>query len=98
MTCIGFYLVKVIIARLSKCTLFLLGGRNTVYVIATRYWLDNPGIESRFGRDFPRRSRQTLGRSRPPVKWVLDLFSEGKMVGCGVERSFLSNADTKVKV
>jgi hypothetical protein len=36
---------------------------------ATDYGLDGPGIESRWGRDFPRRSRPALGPTQPPVKW-----------------------------
>jgi hypothetical protein len=36
-------------------------GRDSSVVIATRYGLDGPGIESRWGRDFPHLSRPTLG-------------------------------------
>ena len=39
--------------------------------IATGYWLDGPGIESRWGgRDFPHLSRPVLGPTQPPVQWV----------------------------
>jgi hypothetical protein len=38
--------------------------------IATDYGLDGPGIESRWGRYFPRLSRQALGTTQPPVQWV----------------------------
>jgi len=37
--------------------------------IATDYGLDGPGIESRWGRDFPP-SRPALGPTQLPVKWV----------------------------
>ena len=37
---------------------------------ATRYGLDGPGIECRWGRDFPHLSRPALGPTQPPVKWV----------------------------
>jgi len=51
--------------------------------IATRYGLDGPGIGSRWGRDFPRLSRQALGPTQPPVKWVPG-FSPGVKSGQGV--------------
>jgi len=38
--------------------------------IATRYGLEGPGIESRWGRDFSHLSRPTLGPTQPPVQWV----------------------------
>ena len=41
--------------------------------IATRYGLDGPAIESRWGRDFPHPSRPALGTTHPPIQWVPDL-------------------------
>jgi hypothetical protein len=38
--------------------------------IATGYGLNGPGIESRWGRDFPHLSRPTLGPTQPPVQLV----------------------------
>jgi hypothetical protein len=37
---------------------------------ATGYGLDGPGIESRWGRDFPHQSTPALEPTQPPVKWV----------------------------
>ena len=38
--------------------------------IATWYWLDGPGFESRWERVFPLPSRPTLGPTQHPIKWV----------------------------
>ena len=37
---------------------------------ATRAGLEGPGIESRWGQDFPHPSRQALVPTQPPVQWV----------------------------
>jgi hypothetical protein len=45
-------------------------GRDSSVGIATRYGLDGPGIESRWGRDFLHLSRPALGLTQPPIQWV----------------------------
>jgi hypothetical protein len=45
-------------------------GPGSIVGIATAYGLDGPGIESRWGRDFPHLSRSALRPTQPPVKWV----------------------------
>jgi hypothetical protein len=37
---------------------------------ATRYGLDGPGIESRWGRGFPHLSTPTLRPTQLPIQWV----------------------------
>jgi hypothetical protein len=43
-------------------------GWDSIVGIATRYGLDGPGIESRWGRDFTQPSRPALGPTQPPVQ------------------------------
>jgi hypothetical protein len=50
------------------------GGPGSSVGIATGYGLDVPGIEFRWGRDFPNLSRPVLGPTQVPVQWVLGLF------------------------
>ena len=56
-------------------------GRDSSVGIATRYGLDGPGIESRWGRDFPHPSRSALGPTQPLIQWVPGLFPVGKEAG-----------------
>ena len=45
-------------------------GPGSVVGWAAAYGLDGPGIESRWGRDFPHLSRPALRPTPPPVQWV----------------------------
>jgi len=45
-------------------------GRDSSVGLATSYGLDGPGIESRWGRDFPHPSRPALGPTQHPVQWA----------------------------
>jgi hypothetical protein len=56
-------------------------GRDSSVGIATRYGLDGPGIESRWGRNIPQLSRPALGPTQPPIQCVPGLFPEGKAAG-----------------
>ena len=71
-------------------------GRGSPVGMATRYGLDGPGIESRWGgRDFPHPSRPALGSTQPPIQWVPGLSPGGKRPGGGVEHPPPSRAEVK---
>ena len=59
-------------------------GRYSVVDIATRYWLDGPGIEFRWGRDFPHIQR---GPGAHPVSCTMSTvsFPGVKRSGRGVD-------------
>jgi hypothetical protein len=64
------------------CTvLHTIVGRDSVVGTVTRYGLDGPEIESRWGRDFSQPPRSALGPTQPPIQWVPGLFPGGKATG-----------------
>ena len=68
-------------------------GWNSSVGIATCYGLDGPGIESRWGQDFPHPFRPTL---RPSLLYNgYRVFLGGKSTGRGVDHSPPSIADVK---
>jgi hypothetical protein len=48
--------------------IIIIVGRDSVIGIATRYQLDDPGIEFPLERDFTQPSKQALGPSQPPAQ------------------------------
>ena len=62
--------LKYILSEIILCCPSTYSGPGSSVSIATGYRLDNPGIESRWGRDFPHLSRPALGPTQPPVQWV----------------------------
>jgi len=51
-------------------SVFCISGPGSVVNTATAYGLDGPGIESRWGRDFPHLSRPALRPTQLPAQWV----------------------------
>jgi len=62
--------------------------------IATRYGLDGPGIESRWGRGFPHPSRPALGPTQSPIA----SFPGVKRPGRGTDHPPPSSAEVKERV
>jgi hypothetical protein len=53
-----------------KKVLVGLVGLDSVVGIETRYGLDGPGIESRWGRDFLHLFGPALGPTQLPIQWI----------------------------
>jgi hypothetical protein len=63
--------------------------------IATGYGLDGLGIESQWGRDFPRLFIPALGPNQPPVKQVPNLSGSKDRPECDADPSPPSSAVIK---
>jgi hypothetical protein len=73
--------VHELVHGISTCHIPMIVGRDSVVGIATRYGLDGPGMESRWGRDFLQPSRPALGPTQAPIQWVPGLFPGDKAAG-----------------
>ena len=76
----------------------LLVGRGSSVSIATRYGPDGPGIESRWGRDFPHPSRPAIEPIQSPIQWIPRLFPGGKAAGSCRWSPIPSSAEVKERV
>ena len=74
------------------------GGPGSVVGIATAYGLDGPGIESRWGRDFPHLYRPAMRPTQPPVQWVPGLPRGKVRPDRDADSSPLSTAEVKNRV
>ena len=45
--------------------------RDSSVGVAIRYGIDDPGFESGWGREFLHPSSPAMGRTQPPIKWVI---------------------------
>ena len=72
--------------------------RDSSVGIANGYGLDGPGIESRWGRDFPHPSRPALKPTQPPVQWVPGLSQGVKRPGRSADHPPPSSAEVKERV
>ena len=72
-------------------------GRDNSVGIATRYGLDCPGIETRWRRDFPHRSRPALGAHPASYTMGNGSFPEVKRPGGGVDLPPIHPSSAEVK-
>jgi hypothetical protein len=81
-----------LLRALYKVAVVLFRGPGSVGGIATGYGLDGPGIEFRWGRDFPHLSRPALEPTQHPVQWVPDLSRGNERPGRDADFLHLFNA------
>jgi hypothetical protein len=73
--------VRGCLMNIFAATLHIWVGQDSSVRIATRYGLDGPRVESRWGRNLPHPSRPALGPTQPPIQWALSLFPGGTTAG-----------------
>ena len=73
-------------------------GRDSSVGIANRYGLDGPGIDSRWGRNFPHLSRTAPGAHPASYTMGTGSFPGVKWSGRGVDHPLPSSAEVKEKV
>jgi hypothetical protein len=73
--------LTLILVSVTSCRLHITFGPGSVGGIATGYGLGGPGIEFRWGWNFPHLSRTALGPTQHPVQWVPGLSREQKAAG-----------------
>ena len=76
----------------------LVMGWDSSVCIVTRYGLDGPGIESRWGQNVPHSSRQALGSTQPSIQFGTGSFPGVKRPGRGVDHPPPSSAEVKERV
>jgi hypothetical protein len=89
---------KILISNLSHSTVCRVGRDNLTGDITTRYRLDGPGMESRWGRVFPQRSRPALGPAQSPTKLTPGSFPRVKRPEIGVDHPPPSSTEVKERV
>ena len=72
--------------------------RDSSVGIATRYGLDGPEIESRWGRDFLHPFTPTLGPTQPPILMGTGSFPGVKRPGRGVDHPPPASVEVNEKV
>jgi hypothetical protein len=72
--------VAITTRTVTPCTL-LSGGPRQLSRYSDSLWAGRPGIQSRWGRDFPHTPRPAQRPTQPSMRWASDLFRGGKAAG-----------------